>query len=207
MPGLKECQDVLKATGWRRHEAAGMSEGQLLGRFIEHGDDTAFAALVKRHGPLVWGACRRFLNQHDAEDAFQATFLVLIRKAASIRHREMVASWLYGVARRRTALRATRAAARRRTWEKQVVGAPELTMAEECPSNDLETALEHELSRLPEHHRVVVFLCAIEGQSRKEAARQLGLTEAAVASRLSKARAVLAKKLARQGLLGVSGGR
>src|SRR5947209_5841496 len=79
------------------HDEAGLTDGQLLGCFVERQDKDAFAALVKRHGPMVWGVCRRVLANHqDAEDAFQATFLVLVRKAASIRPREMVANWLYG---------------------------------------------------------------------------------------------------------------
>src|SRR6516225_2992575 len=79
-------------------DGAGFGDGELLGCFIERHDETAFAALVHRHGPMVWGVCRRLLSHHDAEDAFQATFLVLVRKAASIVPREMLGSWLYGVA-------------------------------------------------------------------------------------------------------------
>src|SRR5690349_10653187 len=79
-------------------DEAGLSDGQLLGYFLERRDEAAFAALVKRHGPLVWNVCRRLLSEHDAEDAFQATFLVLCRKARSIQRRDRVASWLYGVA-------------------------------------------------------------------------------------------------------------
>src|SRR3712207_5978152 len=81
-----------------RQGAAGVTDAQLLGRFVEYRDEAAVAALVRRHGPMVWGVCRRLLGHHDAEDAFQATFLVLARKAASIRPRELVANWLYGVA-------------------------------------------------------------------------------------------------------------
>ena len=92
---------------------AGLTDGQLLGRFIEEADQAAFTALVKRHGPMVWEVCRRLLAHHDAEDAFQATFLVLVRKAASILPREMVANWLYGVAHQ-AALKARATAARRK---------------------------------------------------------------------------------------------
>src|SRR6516165_1246347 len=91
-------------------EGAGLTDGQLLGCFIEHRDEAAFAALVRCHGPMVWGVCRRLLNQQDAEDAFQATFLVLVRKAASVVPRDRVANWLYGVAHR-TALQARRTTA------------------------------------------------------------------------------------------------
>src|ERR1700731_1664883 len=102
-------------------DGAGRSDGELLGCFIERHDETALAALVGRHGPMVWGVCRRLLSHHDAEDAFQATFLVLVRKAAPIRSREMVGNWLYGVAHQ-TALLARRTAARRRAREVQVTG-------------------------------------------------------------------------------------
>src|SRR5947209_19165817 len=93
---------------------SGLSDGQLLGRYLSHGEEEAFAALVKRHGPMVLGVCRRLLRDaHDADDAFQATFLVLVRKAGSVRRREQVSNWLYGVAYR-TALKARARAARRR---------------------------------------------------------------------------------------------
>src|SRR5215467_14829699 len=104
-------------------DGAGLTDGQLLGCFIERRDEAAFAALVKRHGPMVWGVCRRLLGHHDAEDAFQATFIVLVRKAASVRPREMVGNWLYGVARQ-AALQA-RSAARRRAREIQVTQMPD----------------------------------------------------------------------------------
>jgi RNA polymerase sigma factor (sigma-70 family) len=180
------------------HEA-GLGDAQLLGCFIEHRDEAAFAALVKRHGRLVWNVCRRLLGQQDAEDAFQATFLVLIQKAASIRRRELLASWLYGVAHQ-TALQARRTAARRRTREKQVMDMPEPAIAAQDWWNDLQPLLDQELSRLPEAFRVVLLLSDMEGQMRKEVARQLGLPEGTVASRLARARALLAKRLARHGL-------
>src|SRR3982751_4157981 len=102
-------------------DGAGLSDGQLLGRFLERREEAALAALVDRHGPMVWGVCRRLLSHHDAEDAFQAAFIVLVRKAGSIRPREMVGNWLYGVARR-AALQARAAAGRR---ERQVDQMPD----------------------------------------------------------------------------------
>jgi len=185
-------------------DEGGLTDGQLLGRFIADRDEAAFATLVKRHGGLVWGVCRRLLNQHDAEDAFQATFLVLCRKAASIRRREMLASWLYGVAHK-TALRAQRTAARRRAREKQVVDMPEPAVVEQDLWHDLQPLLDQELSRLPDKYRLVILLCDMEGKPRKKVARQLGVPEGTVASRLARARTMLAKRLVRHGLA-VSGG-
>src|SRR3954466_10480957 len=106
-------------------EGAGLSDGQLLECYVRTREEAAFAALVHRHGPMVWGVCRRVLSSHqDAEDAFQATFLVLVRKAGSIVPREMVANWLYGVAHQ-TALKARATTAKRRAREKQVTAMPE----------------------------------------------------------------------------------
>src|SRR5712692_7030336 len=111
-------------------DGSGVSDGQLVECFITRGDEAAFEALVRRHGPMVLGVCRRVLtNPHDAEDAFQATFLVLVRKAASIRQRELVGNWLYGVAYR-TALEARAATTRRRTKERQVNPMPEIEARE-----------------------------------------------------------------------------
>jgi RNA polymerase sigma factor (sigma-70 family) len=186
---------------------ASRTDGQLLGDYLSRQDEAALSALVLRHGPMVWGVCRRLLgNPHDAEDAFQATFLVLVRKAAAIGRREMVANWLYGVARQ-TALKARQAAARRRARESQVMDMPE---PEALPQDqdlcrDLRPLLDEGLSRLPDKYRAALVLCDLEGKSRKEAARQLGLPEGTVGSRLARARALLARRLARHGLA-VSGG-
>ena len=152
-------------------------------------DEAAFEALVRRHGPMVLGVCRRVLrNHHDAEDAFQATFLVLVRKAASIVPREMVANWLYGVAYR-TALKARSMIARQRVRERQVTEMPEPEAAEpdDC-WRDLQPLLDQELSRLPDKYRVPIVLCDLEGKTGKEAARQLGWPEGTVASRLARGR-------------------
>jgi RNA polymerase sigma factor (sigma-70 family) len=153
---------------------------------------------------MVWGVCRRLLNQEDAEDAFQATFLVLVRKAASIVPRERVANWLYGVAHQ-TALQASRTAARRRAREKQVTEMPEPAVLEQDLWRDLQPLLDQELSRLPNAYREVIVLCDLEGKARKEAARQLGLPEGTVGSRLARARTMLAKRLTQQGIA-LSGG-
>jgi RNA polymerase sigma factor (sigma-70 family) len=188
-------------------EAEGHTDAELLERFVLRRDPTALEALVRRHAPLVWGVCRRALpNLHDAEDAFQATFLVFVRRAASIRFRDLLAGWLHGVARQ-TARKARQTAAKRRAREKPMTGLPEpqAREREEGIASDLRPILDGELSRLPERYRVVVVLCDLEGKSRKEAAHHLGLPEGTVGSRLARARALLAKRLARHGLA-VTGG-
>ncbi len=185
-------------------EGAAASDGQLLGCFVEHRDDAAFAALLGRHGPMVWGVCRRLLGPHDAEDAFQATFLVLVRKAASVVPRERVANWLYGVAHQ-TALHARRTTARRRAREKQVARIPEPGVMEQDLWQDLQPLLDQELSRLPDAYREVIVLSDLEGRTRREVARQLGVPEGTVGSRLARARTMLAKRLTQRGVA-LSGG-
>src|SRR6185437_15919536 len=98
---------------------ADLTDGQLLDEYISRRDEAAMQGLVRRHGPMVWGVCRRLLNHHDAEDAFQATFLVLVRKAASIASRDLLANWLYGVAQQ-TALKAKATVAKRKRRERQM---------------------------------------------------------------------------------------
>jgi RNA polymerase sigma factor (sigma-70 family) len=182
-----------------RAEASGPTDAQLLAAFLERRDEAAFAALVRRHGPMVWGVCRRALNEHDAEDAFQATFLVLVRKASAVVPRELVANWLYGVAHT-TALRARALAARRAVRERQVAEMPEPQAAPPDRWPDLRPLLDRELSRLPEKYRAPVVLCDLEGKTHKEAARQLGWPQGTVAGRLARARALLARRLTRRGL-------
>jgi RNA polymerase sigma factor (sigma-70 family) len=179
---------------------AGITDGQLLNCFLTQRDDAAFATLVKRHGPMVWGVCRRVLHHHhDAEDAFQATFLVLVRKAATVEPKEMVANWLYGVAYQ-TALKARSVSTRRKEREKQMVEMPEPSVEEPEMWHDLQPLLDQELSRLPDKYRVPIVLCDLEGKTRKEAARQLGWPEGTVAGRLATARKMLAGRLARRGV-------
>jgi RNA polymerase sigma factor (sigma-70 family) len=182
------------------HEEVGLTDGQLLGRFLERRDEAAFAALVRRHAPMVWNVCRRVLDHHhDAEDAFQATFLVLVRKAHSVTPREMVVNWLYGVAYQ-TAVKARALAARRRARERQVMEMPEERGKKPDLWTDLQPLLDEELRRLPDKYRVPLVLCDLEGRTRKEAARQLGWPEGTVAGRLARGRAMLAARLARHGL-------
>jgi RNA polymerase sigma factor (sigma-70 family) len=176
-----------------------MTDGELLDCFLTHRDDAAFAALVRRHGPMVWGVCRRLLHHHhDAEDAFQATFLVLVRKASSVEPREMVGNWLYGVAYQ-TARKARSMAARRKGRERQVVELPEPAVEEHDVWQDLQPLLDQELSRLPDKYRAPLVLCDLEGKTRMEAAQQLGWPEGTVAGRLATARRMLARRLARHG--------
>jgi RNA polymerase sigma factor (sigma-70 family) len=186
-------------------DGAGMTDGQLLECFLNRRDDAALEALVRRHGPMAWGVCRRVLkNYHDAEDAFQATFLVLVRRAKSIVPREMVANWLYGVAYR-TALKARATAARTRAREMQVKDMPEPEAAPPDFRHDLQSVIDQELCRLPDKYRVPIVLCDLEGKTRKQAARQLGWPEGTVAGRLARARKILAESLTRRGVV-LSGG-
>jgi RNA polymerase sigma factor (sigma-70 family) len=176
------------------------SDGWLLERYLGNRDEPAFEALVRRHGPMVLGVCRRVLGDcHEAEDAFQATFLALVRKAASIGSRELVGNWLYGVAYR-TALYSRRTASRRRAVEKQVGQMPERKVVEPEPLPDLRPLLDRELSRLPEVYRIPMVLCDLGGKTRQEVARQLGVPEGTVSSRLARGRELLRKRLTRQGM-------
>jgi len=181
------------------HEGAGLTDGQLLAAFINRKDETAFEAMVRRHGPMVLNVCRRVLrNAHDADDAFQATFLVLVRKAGSIGLPELLANWLYGVAYN-TARKARAAASKRRQREKPMATIPEPLMTEPALWQDLQPLLDQELSRLPEKYRVPIILCHLEGKSIKDAARHLNWPQGTLAGRLARARAMLAKRLARHG--------
>ncbi|HVS37372.1 MAG TPA: sigma-70 family RNA polymerase sigma factor [Gemmataceae bacterium] len=188
-----------------RQDGAALTDAQLLARYLEQRDEAAVAALVRRHGPMVWGVCRRVLgNHHDAEDAFQATFLVLVRKAASIRQREMVGHWLYGVAHR-TAHKARTTRARRQLRERSGTVMPEPAATAPDLWSDLQPLLDQELARLPDRYKTVIVLCDLEGKSGMQVAQQLGVAYGTVTSRLTRGRAMLAKRLARHGLAMTAG--
>ena len=193
---------LLQSVVRRLRSAAGdyeAADGQLLTRFLAERDQAAFELLVRRHGPMVLGVCRRVLGGlQDAEDAFQATFLVLVRKAKQIRETTLLGNWLYGVAYR-TAMKARGMDMRRRRRE---ANACQHSHPEERRRfwTEIQPVLDQELSALPEKYRAPIVLCDLEGQSRKEAAQKLGWPEGTVATRLAEGRSRLAKRLARQGI-------
>jgi RNA polymerase sigma factor (sigma-70 family) len=186
-------------------DGAGLSDGQLLDRFLASREETAFQALVRRHGQMVMGVCQRILrNTADADDAFQATFLVLVRKASGLLHRQTVGDWLYGVAYH-TALKARAAAVRRHTLEMRVRDMATNETAAADAWHELRPIIDQELNRLADKYRRPLILCDLEGKTRKEAAQLLGWPEGTVHVRLARARVLLGKRLARQGVL-LSGG-
>jgi RNA polymerase sigma factor (sigma-70 family) len=184
-----------------RPDAGNSSDTQLLKRFVNQRDESAFELLVWRHGPMVLGVCRRILrDEHDAEDAFQATLLALARKAGSIGKRESVGSWLYKVAYR-VALRARDAAIRRGRHERQVAERmAESPSTEGAAWDELRPVLDEELNRLAEKHRTPVVLCYLEGLTNEEAARQLRCPVGTIKTRLAHARRLLGDQLSRRGL-------
>jgi RNA polymerase sigma factor (sigma-70 family) len=184
--------------------ASGLNEWQLLHHYAVRRDEAAFAALVSRHGPMVLGVCRRVLDRpEDVEDAYQATFLVLVRKAGALRERGALGTWLYAVALR-VAMRARSQAARRRFRERPAGGDDGWLVEGEAndPAVDLDLGpvLDEELSRLPAHYRSAVVLCYLDGLTHEEAARQLGWPVGTVKGRLSRARELLRGRLTRRGV-------
>ncbi len=178
--------------------ALGLSPAELLDRFAASRDEAAFAAIVSQHGPMVLATCRRLLgNRADADDAFQATFLVLARRVGAIQHPERLAPWLHSIAHR-VSVRARSGAARRRQVEGE--GHDEAAVAD--PPDDafeLRAVLDEELARLPEKYRVPLVLCYLEGMTHDEAAGQLAWPVGTVRSRLAGGRDRLRSRLARRG--------
>jgi RNA polymerase sigma factor (sigma-70 family) len=180
--------------------ALGLTDAQLLERFVIDRDEAAFEALMCRHGPKVLGVCRRILHhEQDTEDAFQATFLLLVRKAGSIAKGESVGSWLYCAAYR-VALRAKKLAARRSVHQRRLADVPAAHYTPDLVWRDLRPVLDEEVSRLPEKYRVPFILCYFDGKTNEEAARELDCPKGTVLSRLAWARQRLRTRLARRGL-------
>jgi RNA polymerase sigma factor (sigma-70 family) len=180
---------------------ADASDCQLLQRFVQEADEGAFQALVERHGPLVLSVCTRVLgSEHDAEDAFQATFLVFVRKAGSIRAPELLGPWLYGVAYR-TALKAKAEALKRRKLETRLADMTSPPAENNLAWRDLRPVLDEEVNRLPHKYRVPFVLCYLEGKTNEQAAQILGCPQGTVFSRLAWARERLRRQLGRRGLV------
>ncbi len=175
-----------------------LADGQLLEQFITDRNQEAFEVLLERHGPMVWGVCRRVLSDHhDAEEAFQCAFLTLARRAVSVSPRDSVGHWLHGVALR-TSLKIRTTSARRRKKERRLCEEREFQSLPRETWSELLPVLDQELGRLPERYRSPIVLCDLEGQTRGEAARQLGCPEGTVASRLARGRKLLARRLSRR---------
>lgn len=176
----------------RSEDRARQTDAELVRLFTAQEDEAAFTALVRRHGPMVFGVCRRWLRPADAEDAFQATFLVLMRRAGSIARPEALSAWLHGVA-----VRVSRKARSRRSF----MALPNDLPGRAEPDHDLADALDEELDRLPEQYRLPILWCCFEGISRQEAARRLGISGDAVKGLLERGRRRLGERLARRGLV------
>ncbi len=183
---------------------AGMSEKQLIERFVSRRDEVAFETLVARHGGMVWGVCRRLLNDpHDVEDAFQATFLVLVHKVGTLQDADRLGPWLHGVALR-IAIRSRRNAARRREQEGKAVRTEAVKVADPSIQEELRRVLDEEIDRLPGKQRIPVILCHLEGKTLEEAAAELSLTKSTVRGRLAQARQQLRARLKGRGLAPLS---
>jgi RNA polymerase sigma factor (sigma-70 family) len=199
-PMLRYLREVMRA------ERPADDDKQLLQRFVGGRDETAFEMILRRHGPMVWGVCRRMLRHpQDAEDAFQATFLVLVRRAASLRDPSRLSCWLYGVASR-VAAKARSQAARRHVTEPLIEDHPAPDSEDSLLSREISAVLDEEVARLPDKFRLPFVLCYLLGCTNEEAARQLGCPKGTVLSRLATARERLRGRLMRRGLAVSAGG-
>ena len=180
-------------------------DGSLLRKFTDQSDARAFEQLVVRHGPMVLGVCRRMLrDSHAADDAFQATFLVLVRKATSLRQPELLGNWLYGVAYR-IAARARLQTVRRADHELRFPTMPETNHTQDVEQRELQEVLDEELNRLPCEHRDLLVLCYLQGKTNAEAAQLLGCPAGSISGKLSTAREKLRSRLKRRGLVASAG--
>ena len=179
---------------------ASLTDAQLLDAFVKHNDETAFEVLVWRHGTMVFNLCKRILHDiHEAEDAFQATFLVFVRKAGSIGKAEAIGSWLYKVACRVAYRAAARSAKQPRHESPDNLPAPDA--ADDVLWRDLRPVLDEEINRLPERYRAPFVLCYLEGHTNEEAAELLGCPKGTILSRLSRGRDKLRSRLTRRGVV------
>lgn len=171
------------------------TDRQLLERFAATEDAAAFAALIQRHGPMVLGVCRRVLNhEQEAEDAFQATFLVLVRRAGTLQRPELLGNWLYGVAFR-TAHKARARLARRRHHERRALPMPPADPPDPLQWQELRGVLDEALRELPAKYRTPLVLCYLEGMTNEEAARRLGWPTGSMSYRLARGRQLLRDRL------------
>jgi len=185
-------RDDARATG-------GATDSDLLRRFVTLREEVAFETLVQRHGPMVLGVCRRILKDwHAAEDAFQATFLVLAQKAGSLSKPELLGNWLYGVAYR-TAIKARARAARQGAHERQAATMPRAESVPEAAWQQLKEVLDEELQQLPTKYRAPLVLCYLEGKTHEDAARQLGWPVGSMSWYLARGRDMLRQRLNRRG--------
>jgi RNA polymerase sigma factor (sigma-70 family) len=195
-PLLRQLRGLMEARATKD-----LSDAQLLKQFATGRDEAAFAALMHRHGGLVWHVCRHVLHQEqDAEDAFQASFLVLALKAGSLRRGHGLGNWLYGVAYR-VAMNVRRKAMRRRAHESRKAAATLGAASSAEHLHELQTLLHEEINRLPAKYRVTLVLCGLEGKSKSEAAKELGWKGGTVSGRLARARRMLEARLARRGVM------
>jgi RNA polymerase sigma factor (sigma-70 family) len=187
------------------HAGSGGADGVLLTRFVQIRDEGAFAVLVRRHGPMVLRVCHRVLHDcHAAEDAFQATFLLLARKAGSLTQPDLVGPWLHGVAYR-TARRARVQAARRRACESRALSVAAIGPDEDLILRDLRSVLDEEIDRLPQRYRQPFIVCYLQGRTNAEAARLMGCSRGTVATLLARARERLRRRLTQRGLVPTAG--
>lgn len=183
-----------------RSNSETVSDTTLLSQFVQAGNETAFEELLRRHGPLVWGVCRRMLNHHtDAEDAFQSVWIVLSRKARSIHQPERLVQWLYGVARH-AALNVRKMKKRRERREQPWRESIDVTDPIQQVWSDLRPVVDDELSRLPAKYQLPLMLCCLQGKSHHDAAEQLAWPIGTVAGRLSRGREMLRQRLLKRGI-------
>ena len=193
------------AVDWARtaileHEGSSLSDAQLLEAFVASRSETAFTVMLRRHGPMVFAVCKRFLRDyHDAEDAFQAVFLVLAKRADTIRPAAKLANWLYGVAFK-TASKTRLFLGKRRARERTNASVPEHPHLDRREWSDFWLLFDQELNRLPDKYRAAIVLCDLEGRSRRDAAFALGILDGALSGRLSRGRRQLAARLSRRGI-------